>query len=117
MTRKVKTSGQIVDELIVNSRRLLIAHICLGVVAAFVYWIRPGTFTGYYPRRSGVLAVMVTTLAWLPYVISWFVSRSLLSGRDSKAAIVFIAVAGGVAALSAACYLNWLEMSEAPSSQ
>ncbi len=59
---------------------------------------------------------MVTTLAWLPYVISWFVSRSLLSGCDSKAAIVFIAVAGGVAALSAACYLNLLEMTEAPSS-
>ncbi len=58
---------------------------------------------------------MVTAVAWLPYVISWFVSRSLLSGRDSKAVLVFIAVAVGVAALSVACYLNLLEMMEAPS--
>jgi hypothetical protein len=108
MTGKIKTPGQLVDELIINSRRLNVAHFCFGLASAFIFWVRPGTFRPHLPRPLGrgpaFSIVADTVIAWLPYIVSWQVSRALLSGRDTKATIAFIICGATIAALSVGLY-------------
>jgi hypothetical protein len=121
MTKQRKTSGEIVDELTTNARRLNIVHCCLGVLAAFIYWVRPGTFRPHLPGRYGgavgpAFSIVTNTfVAWVPYVISGFFSRAVLSLRDPKATLLFIGCSAGIAIGAASFYFNLFQMREAPS--
>jgi hypothetical protein len=116
MTGLPNERGKAVDELIANPRRLLVAHVCLGIVSAIGLWLRPGTFTPHLLGRVGmggspsVLIVVDTAIAWLPYVVGMLVARKLLSDRGGKAVYVYIALAGIVAAVSISLYLDVFHM-------
>ena len=105
-----KSHGEIIDELIVNGRRLAIAHFALAVASAFTFLSRPGIFnpslraiTGF---RAGSLNVIFhAALAWLPYGISWVLSRAVLSGRDKNATLAFIVCAIAITVISLRMYL------------
>ena len=108
MIRKRPTPGEVVDELIQNPRRLGIAHACLGLATAFVYWVRPGTFT---PRLAvyffrDISPLYVTFTAWIPYVIAFTISNAMLAGRNPKAALAYILFASMVTVGACALYLN-----------
>jgi hypothetical protein len=121
MTGLPKERGKVIDELIVNPRRLLIAHVFLGIASAIVFWVRPGTFTAYLPGRVGmggspsIFILADTCIAWLPYVVGMLVARRLLSDRNDKAIYVYIALATIVAVISIGFYLNALRVPSAPS--
>ena len=112
MRRMKKTAGQLADEFIANPRRLAIAHGLLGLIAAFVYWARPGTFTPHLPVHvhRDVMPIVLTVIAWVPYLVSAVVSRQVLGVRDKKAAIFFIVLATVVTGLSVPAYLNLLAL-------
>jgi hypothetical protein len=117
VTRTNKTAGQLADEFIANPRRLAIAHWMLGFVAAFAYWVRPGTFTPHlatFAHRE-IKPILLTFIAWLPYVISGMVSRKVLGVRDKKAAIYFIVLAAAVTATSVMFYFNVIELNRSVS--
>jgi hypothetical protein len=118
LNTKLKTPGEIIDELVENSRHLWIAHFCLGLASAFVYWTRAGTFTPHLhtPRRGdGLIVILETFVAWTPYLISGMFSRVVLSTRAPAATLVFIGCSVGVATAGAALYLNLFKMREVPS--
>jgi putative effector of murein hydrolase len=104
-----KTASQLADEFIANPRRLAMAHALLSLVTAFAYWTRPGTFTPHLPVHVSrdVKPIVLTSIAWLPYLISAIVSRRILGVRDKKAAILFICLATAITGLSVPLYLNW----------
>jgi hypothetical protein len=110
MRKMNKTAGQLADEFIANPRRLAIAHGLLGLVAAFAYWARPGTFTPRLPVHvhRDIAPIVLTIIAWVPYLISAMVSRRVLGVRDKKAAILFIVLATAITSLSVPAYLNLL---------
>lgn len=117
MKAKVKTPNLILDEIAKNARRLSIAHVVLGLVSAFVYWISPGAFTPrlHTPRRiDGIVVILKTLGAWAPYVVSWLVSRVVLPTRDPKASLMFIALATCVAAGAAGSYLGMFKIPVPP---
>jgi fucose permease len=120
MTKLPKDHGKVVDELIANPRRLLIAHVCFGIASAIGLWVRPGTFTPYLPGRLGmggspsVFIFVDTSIAWLPYVVAMLVARRMLSDRDDKAVYVYIALAAIVAIVSIGLYSNSFHISTAP---
>jgi hypothetical protein len=95
MTRQPKTPSEVLDELLINSRRLAIAHVVLGVSAVFIFLSRPGI---YNPSlrvitrfRGGSLDVILHALfAWLPYLVSWSITRVVLPARDRNATLIFI---------------------------
>jgi hypothetical protein len=117
-TKQLKSTGKIVDELIENPRRLWIAHFFLGVASAFIYWVRPGTFSPHLhtPRRGdGLIVICETFIAWAPYLVSGIVSRAILAAHAPKATLVFIACSAGIAIGADSIYLNLFKMREAPS--
>ena len=118
MKESHKSPGLVVDELIVNPRRLALVHICLGVISAGIYWMRPGTFTPHLPiyQIRDSRPVVLTLISWFPYVISFLVSRHLLEGRSQVSVIVFGILATIITAFSAAFYLDWITNSLALSS-
>jgi hypothetical protein len=105
-----KTPGVIYDEMLANLRRLAIAHVCLGLIAAFAYWIRPGTVTvpmrWSVPHFADVVPIVATSIAWFPYLISMIVCRALLLSRDPKATLLFVVFATVITAAFAAILLN-----------
>src|SRR5712691_165496 len=98
MTGQRPTPGDVLDELIRNPRRLGIAHACLGLAAAFVYWVRTGTFTPHLVKFSfrDVSPIYMTFLAWIPYAIAFLVSNAMLAGRNPKAVLAYILFASVV---------------------
>lgn len=112
-------AGKVVDELIVNQRLLMIAHGCLALAAAFVYWVRPGTFSPRLPGRYGAAVgptfsiITTTLLAWAPWLISSVFSGSILAARTTKATLAFIALASAICIIAACLYLNLLFHDEA----
>jgi small-conductance mechanosensitive channel len=111
-----KTAGQFADEFIANPRRLAIAHLLLGLIAAFAYWVRPGTFTPHLPRNfRDSTPLFVTFVAWVPYMISAVVSQRFLGVRDKKAAILFIVLATAVTATSVIFYVNFIVLNRSVS--
>jgi hypothetical protein len=108
MTGQRPTPGDVLDELIQNPRRLGIAHACLGLAAAFVYWMRPGTFTPHLLKYSfrDVSPIYMTFVAWIPYVIAFLVSKAMLSGRNPRAVLAYIILASVVTAGASGLYLN-----------
>ncbi|MGB6308622.1 MAG: hypothetical protein WBF89_12620 [Steroidobacteraceae bacterium] len=110
MAKAKKTPGEIYDEMLANPRRLAIAHFCLGLIATSAYWIRPGTVTvpvrWSVPHFADVVPIVATSMAWLPYLISMIVCRSLLSSRDRKATLLFVVLATIITALYVAILLN-----------
>jgi hypothetical protein len=108
-----KTKSAVVEELQANPRRLNIAHACLGLLSMAVLWIRPGTVDPhwrFYGRYTILVRVVIhTALAWMPYVISLAVSRSLLTSRDPKATVFFIVIALAVTLVACGFYLGWFE--------
>ena len=111
-----KSPGNVLDELIKNSRRLRIAHICFGLASAFIYWVRPGTFTPHLPIYNfrDLSPVYLTFIAWAPYVISFFFSRSILAGRSPEAVFVFIAFAAAISVASALLLLRVFAIAPSP---
>jgi hypothetical protein len=111
-----KSRNEIVDELIINPRRLAIAHVVLALASAIVVFTLPNTFTPHLPGRVGVgsppsIGIVIDSgPAWIPYVISWLFSRWLLSGRDQKATAIFIVGGSGIALASAFLYMNLLNL-------
>jgi hypothetical protein len=110
--RKLKSTGEVVDELIANPVRLKIAHLCMGLLTSGAYWIRPGTFTPRLPGRVGMggspslFIVIETSISWLPHVFALFVAVAVLSGRDAKATHLYIALAGFITLASIGFYLD-----------
>jgi hypothetical protein len=98
MTRRPKTRSEVIDEVIINSRRLAIAHFILGIGAVFIFLSRPGI---YNPSlrvitrfRGGSLDVILHAIfAWTPYLASWSISRAMLPTRDRNATLAFIVFA------------------------
>jgi hypothetical protein len=117
VTRTNKTGGQLADEFIANPRRLAIAHWMLGLVAAFAYWARPGTFTPHLSTFvfGDITPILLTFIAWFPYVISEMVSRKVLGGRDKNAASFFIVLATAVTATSVVFYVNSIALNRSVS--
>ena len=103
-----KTPGSMLDEIIQNGRRLAIAHTCLGLASAFVYWVRPGSITPHLPIYNfrDASPIYVTFFAWVPYVISFLFSRSILADRNHRAVFVFVICAAGIGLASAALLLR-----------
>jgi hypothetical protein len=105
MTRRPKTHSEVIDELLVNSRRLAIAHFVLGVGALFIFLSRPGI---YNPSlrvitrfRGGSLDVILhAILAWMPYLVSWSISHAVLPSRDRNATLTFISFAAVLTVVS-----------------
>lgn len=114
MTEVRKTPGMIYDEVLTNPRRLLIAHVFLGLIAAFAYWIRPGSVTvplrWSVPHGADVAAIAATSVAWFPYVVSMIFCRSFLSSSSAKAAWFFIVCAIVITAASVVLNLNLVGM-------
>jgi hypothetical protein len=113
MTGQQPKPGEVLDELIQNPRRLGIAHGCLGLVAAFVYWVRPGTFTPHlvvYTYFKDVSPIYMTFIAWVPYAIAFFVSKSLLAGRNPKAVLAYISFATAIMVAASGLYLSLFGM-------
>ena len=110
MSDSKPSRGDILNELIQNSRRLGVAHACLGLVAAFIYWIRPGTFIPVLPKHyfHDISPIVDTFTAWVPYLIAFFVSKSLLANRNPKAVIAYIVLATIVTVFAGGLYLNLL---------
>ena len=109
MTGQQLSPGEVLDELIQNPRRLGIAHGCLGLVAAFVYWVRPGTFTPHlvvYTYFKDVSPIYMTVIAWVPYIIAFFVSKSLLEGRNPRAVLAYISIATAITVAASGLYLS-----------
>jgi hypothetical protein len=103
-----KRLGDVLDELLQNRRRLAIAHFCLGLASAIVYWLSPGSFRPHLPIYSfrDASPIYLTFIAWFPYAISFFVSRSILAGRSTKAVFVFIFCAVSICLTSASLRLH-----------
>ena len=116
MVGNPKTPGSVLDQLIQNGLRLTIAHTCLGLASAFVYWVRPGSFTPHLQTYNfrDASPIFVTFIAWVPYVISYFVSRSILVGRNPKAVFVFIFGAAGVSLASAVLLFGVFPITPSP---
>lgn len=118
MTGTNKTTGELADELIINSHRLNVAHFCFGLASAFIFWVRPGTFRPHLLRPIGrgpaFSIVADTIIAWLRYIVSWWGSRALLSGRDAKATIAFIICGTAITGLSGGLYFPSISGLELP---
>jgi hypothetical protein len=112
MTGQRPTSGDVLDELIENPRRLAIAHTCLALAAALVYWVRPGTFTPHLVKYSfrDVSPIYMTFAAWIPYLIAFLVSKATLVDRNPKAVLAYILLASVVTAGAGGLYLNLFGM-------
>lgn len=98
------------DEVRVDRRRLAIAHLWLGGIASFTYWLRPTTIQPMVPGigyGTGAIA-LATLLAWIPYFISWRITRVVLPGRG-RGISVFIACATVITIGAASFYLNLFE--------
>ena len=117
MTGQRPSPGDVLDELIQNPRRLRIAHACLGLAAAFVYWVRPGTFTPSLVRLGfrDASPIFMTFVAWIPYVIAFLVSNAMLAGRNPKAVFAYIFLASTITASASGLYLNLFGMRATPS--
>jgi hypothetical protein len=102
------TPGEVFDELVQNPRRLGIAHACLGLAAAFVYWARPGTFTPHLTRLSfrDASPIYLTAIAWIPYLIAFLVSKKILANRSPKAVLAYIFLALVITVGASGLYLN-----------
>jgi hypothetical protein len=102
--------GAIYDEVVTNSRRLALAHSCLGLIAAFAYWTRPGTIPiplrWSTPHYADVMPLLKTVIAWMPYLISFMVTKPLLSSRNPKATLSFVIASLVITASSVVLYLN-----------
>ena len=116
MIDQSKNLGSVLDELVQNRRRLAISHSCLGLFSAIIYWVRPGSFTPHLPiyNLQDPFPIFITFIAWVPYFISFFVSRSILAGRNSKAVFVFIFCAAIVSLASAVLLLRVLPFAPSP---
>lgn len=107
MTDDLRRPGEIYDRVVGDRRRLAIAHFSLGLITSFIYFIRP---TSFHPRvmipgNYGFTLVAVTLIAWVPYLLSWRVSREILSG-SKRGVMVFIPLAVAITIGAAAFYLN-----------
>jgi hypothetical protein len=106
MTRK---PGEALDLLIKNPRRLGVAHGCLGLLAAFSYWIRPGTFTPHlvvYAHRD-VSSIYKTIVAWAPYIFAFFISRNWLANCSPTAVLAYIGLAIITTIIASGLYLGF----------
>jgi membrane protein YdbS with pleckstrin-like domain len=54
--------------------------------------------------------MLITSIAWIPYVISLLVSRSLLASRNPKATAAFIVAAIVITIASVIVYLNLFDL-------
>jgi hypothetical protein len=92
-----------------NRRRLAITHLCLGVLAAFAYWIPSREAASTTIERIGafqsITAICGATIpAWSPYVLSWLLARSLLQHKD-RPTLVFIRAAVVLTVVASVLYL------------
>lgn len=87
--------------------RLGIAHLVLGAVAAFVYWLRPTTFraAGASKLNAPLLTAVVTFLAWAPYLVSWLVARKVLE-RNKRGVTAFCVCSTLITSVAALLWLN-----------
>ena len=105
MNNRRRSPGELIDVMATNARRLAVANAALGVASAFHFLSRPGI---YHPslhalastRGSSLEGILHSLLAWIPYVVSWFISRAALSYRDKNATLAFIACAIAITGIS-----------------
>ena len=106
MNGRSRKLSEAVDTALRDEWRLAIAHVVLGGIAIFAYWLPPSA-----PRPPpgvrgyGVLVFFLTWRAWLPYGVSWAWARQLLIGTG-HGAVTFIALATTICAGSAGFYLG-----------
>lgn len=100
--------GVILDELVQNPRRLMVVHVCLGLIIALIYWMRPGTFTPSLHRHDfkDVRPIVNTFIAWAPYVVGYLNAKSILSNRAPAAVYFYALIALVVTIIAGALYLD-----------
>jgi hypothetical protein len=105
-----RSKGEVIDELLANPRRLILAHVCLALISTFILWIRPGTFTPIIRPAFAygfiVRIPLFTASAWVPYVISAKFARWVLSSRDPHATFLFIGCAILITAVGCCLFLD-----------
>jgi hypothetical protein len=109
--------GSSVDKVLRDRRRLAIATACLGLAATCIYFVRPETYhpyTAYSHRGTGTVIVLVTSIAWAPYLVGWLAARAFLPGLG-HATVTFIVLATAITIGAASLYLNLFGMREPPS--
>jgi FtsH-binding integral membrane protein len=113
MTVQRPRQGDVLDELIQNPRRLRVANSCLGIAAAFVYWVRPGTFTPHlakYTWFKDPSPIFLTVVAWMPYLIAYFVSKAVLADRNPKSVYAYVGLASVITFGASGLFLNLFGM-------
>jgi len=109
----------VIDEILRDTQRLDVLHVCLGIFSAAIYWVRQATMRPYSEVTPGRIfgwahIIILTFFGWAPYLVSWWVARALLPQRDEKATIFFIACATLTTMIAAGFYLNLIPTAEPP---
>jgi hypothetical protein len=100
-----KTIGARFDAIVLDMRRLLLAHCIAAAIASTAIWIHLGPeYASPTYHRAGGTVVLVTLAAWVPYVLSWALARKVLPGRG--VAIGFIICLATACIFSSAAYLG-----------
>jgi hypothetical protein len=107
MTAQGQKPGERYDRLTQNARRLNITHLSLALLMSIVYYTRPSSFhpMPVFARGLGLAVVVSTVIAWLPYFVSWCVSRALLVGTE-RGVLIFIPLAIAISLVAAAFCLD-----------
>jgi hypothetical protein len=119
MTEQSRQLGEAFDEIVLDRRRLMITHVCLGVVAAAAYWVHASPFHSSVPVAYGGSAARViggTLVTWLPYIVSWRITRAILPGTGYGVVRAFVLTACLITAGAVAIYLGAWDMLEPVSS-
>jgi hypothetical protein len=86
---------------------------CLGFIAAAVYWVRPGTFvpTLSLLNMRDWRPIFKTVIAWAPYVAGYIYSKSKLENRSASAIYVYAIFAAATTFIASCFYLNAFHIS------
>jgi hypothetical protein len=97
MGKKLPDSLEMHDRLVLNRKLLLVAHLAIGVPAAFLYMSRLDLSRFHYWGRSGTGASFIASPALIPYVVSAVRSWQLAPARRLNVWLfIGVLVAGAV---------------------
>jgi hypothetical protein len=111
-----KTPGRAFDAAITARYRLGVAHWVLGLLGASSLWTRIPDQDLFHAFASGAGMVIALqfALGWVPYLVSWFYSKSLLDS-NSRGVFAFTIVATFIALAEFTLNHNLLGFYDRPS--
>ena len=79
----------------------------LGALSTFMYYVQPTTYrpTPGFASAYAYELVLVTMLGWAPYLLSWWVSLSVLQASP-RGTTVFIVLASAITLCAAGFYIG-----------